>query len=722
MALPGRANVTLTIGAKDNASGVLKRIGGGITGFAKVAAAAVAGAAAAFVGLGAISIKSAISVQSAFTGVAKTTEGLVTAGGELTAVGEEIKQSFRDLAKEVPIAVEELLGIGELAGQLGVPREAIVEFSEVVAALGVTTNLTTEEAATDLARLANIYQISAEDMAANTERIGSVIVDLGNNFATTERDILAFGQRIAAAGSIAGIAQEDVLAIGAAMASVGIEAEAGGTAVQKVLITMVKAVAEGGDELDAFAKATGQSAAEFRKAFEEDAAGVFEDFVLSLGKEGDKAILVLKELGLEDQRLSRAFLSLAGAGDLITRSMDTASEAFETNEALGKEAQLRYGTMDSQLVILKNTLKDVGVTIGDALLPFLSRAIEFVEPFIEEFGEKLPQFIEENLMPALEDVGKFFSEDLPVIAAGVAETLEPITIGLGELVDAFIDSAPEIEEAWTDITNHFKTFVTPSLQQSFDNIGEGLIGLGIAWRENDNIIISSLAIAVQLITTLLAELLLIITSTFKIITLVITGEWEAAWNEVMQTFIQSMELFFGLFNTEWDEFARLWTQILTDISTILTLKLNQWSADIQDFLDGVLLDFSLWALDIIGTFKDWASGVAQSIGDVLDKIEELGKAVVDFILPPWLFGGSPGDFELGLRGISKEMANLGRTTRAAFQPITEGPGGLASQRSRINGDVTQMQDHLNLTVNTRARTEDVVQTFESMKSLRAGAI
>ncbi|MFV2045021.1 MAG: phage tail tape measure protein, partial [Anaerolineales bacterium] len=514
MALPGQANVTLVIGATDKASGVLRRIGGGITGFAKIASAAVAGAAAAFVGLGAISIKSAISVQSAFTGVAKTTDGLVDQFGELTEVGAEIKQGFRDLAKEVPIAVEELLGIGELAGQLGVPREAIVDFAEVVAALGVTTNLTTEEAATDLARLANIYQISADDMAENTKAIGSVIVDLGNNFATTERDILGFGQRIAAAGSIAGITQAEVLGIGAAMASVGVEADAGGTAVQKVLIAMVKSIAEGGESLDAFARATGKTVNEFKKDFEEDAGQVFEDFVLSLGAQGDKAILTLKELGLEDQRLVRAFLSLAGAGDLITRSMDTASEAFDTNEALGKEAQLRYGTMESQLLILKNTLRDVGVTIGDALLPFLVDAVELVKPFIEEFGEKLPQFIEEDLIPAFEKIGIFFSEDLPEIAAGVGEALTPVTEGFGGLITAVLESEEEWKAAWQDIMDFAENDFAPAIQESLDNVGQALDNLTELWKENDEKTINILALGVESILATVGVLALSLSQLF----------------------------------------------------------------------------------------------------------------------------------------------------------------------------------------------------------------
>ncbi len=696
--LPGQANVTLTIGATDKASGVLKRIGGGITGFAKVAAAAVAGAAAGFAALGAISVKSAISVQSAFTGVAKTTDGLVGQFGELTEVGAEIKQGFRDLAKEVPIAVEELLGIGELAGQLGIPREALVDFTETVAALSETTNLTTEEAASDLARLGNIYQVVAGDMAENTSQIGSTIVELGNNFATTERDILAFGTRIAGVGKIVGLTQADVLGIGTAMASVGVEAEAGGTAVQKVLIAMQKAVLETSDELNIFADAAGISTEEFAEVFERDAAEAFQLFVRSLGDAGDDALGILAELGLEDQRLIRSFLSLAGAGDLITRSMDTASEAFETNEALGKEAQLRYGTMESQLAILKNTLKDVGVTLGDALLPFLKDAIEFVKPFIEEFGERLPQFIEENLIPAFEKVGIFFSEDLPEIAAGVADALAPVTEGFGGLITAILESEEEWKAAWQDIMDFAENDFAPAIQESLDNVGRALDNLTELWKENDEETINILALGVESILATVGVLALSLSQLFLGMTQLIQGDWEGFWESTKDTAESQMNLILAIADTDLDEFLATWEGIFKNIGIIVTEVLKA----------------------TISGFEEAAKAIGEFIGSIIDAIEDFRNALLNLILPDWLQMNSPSPFEIGLKGISEAMGNLGQTTRMAFQPITEAAGGVAGQGSR-GGDVTQRQDHFNLTVNSRARSEDVIGTFESMRAMRGGA-
>lgn len=65
---------------------------------------------------------------------------------------EEDLQAFEKtlirLSKEIPLTVEELSKIGELGGQLGVPLENLQKFVDTVARIGVSTNLSTEEAAT----------------------------------------------------------------------------------------------------------------------------------------------------------------------------------------------------------------------------------------------------------------------------------------------------------------------------------------------------------------------------------------------------------------------------------------------------------------------------------------------------------------------------------------------------------------------------------------------
>lgn len=353
----------------NNADTKARGLGKTVSGVSADMVKSLAGAYLGWQGLKAgidATVGSAIRYEDAFAGVRKTVDG---SEEQLSALSKR----FRELSKEIPISAEEFARIGELAGQLGVPIEQIDNFAETIAKIGVTTNLSVEQASTQFARFANIMQTPLEKIS----NIGSAVVDLGNNFATTESEILEFGLRIAGAGAIAGLTEAQVLAIGTALSSVGVEAEAGGTAVQKVLLELNKAVNSGGKELEQFAIVAGMSGEEFAKAYKDDAGKAFDLFVKGLGRAGGDATLVLDELGLSDVRLQRAFLSLAGAGDLLTRAMETGTEAVEENNALQIEADKRFQTTASQIKLLKNNWADLGRQLGFVFLPVLNVVIKF---------------------------------------------------------------------------------------------------------------------------------------------------------------------------------------------------------------------------------------------------------------------------------------------------------------------------------------------------------
>jgi len=336
----------------------------------------IAGAAVA-VGMVA-SIKQAIEFESAFTGVRKTVD--------LTEQGfEDLQDRFETLSAKIPVSFVELSKIGELAGQLGVEGvDNLEKFTRTIADISRTTNLTSEAAATDFARIANIVKEPIE----NIDRMGSVTVELGNNLATTEQEITNFALRIAAAGNISGMATSDILAIGAAFSSVGVQAERGGTAVNKVLINMTESIVEGGEKLELFSKTAGLTTLEFKELFEKDAAGAFELFVKGLGTAGDDAFGILENLGLADQRLIQSFLALAGAGDLISDAFKRANTEWGVNTALTIEAEKRYDTLESKLMTLGNQVKLLGKEFGEELAPIiLDDVIPTIKKLLDQFKE-----------------------------------------------------------------------------------------------------------------------------------------------------------------------------------------------------------------------------------------------------------------------------------------------------------------------------------------------
>ena len=331
-----------------------------------------------FIGLGttalgvfATAAKAAIDWEEAFTGVKKT----VTATDEELAV---IEARLRQMAREeIPISHEELASIAEAAGQLGIETKNIEGFTEVMAKLGVTTNLTAQDAATQTARFANIVSMSQEDF----DRLGATVVDLGNNMATTEAEIVAMGLRLAGAGKLVDLSEAQILAYSGALSSVGLEAEAGGTAFSRVWAEMQAAVKGNTKELKTFAKVSGVAQDEFRYIFGRDASDAtirFLDGLKRMVDAGENVHEVLAEIGFDNVRIRDSLLRTSSAGDLVTDALARADTAWQENSALTKEAELRFGTLRSQLTFLKNNLYDLRIEIGDALTPTLAPLIEKV--------------------------------------------------------------------------------------------------------------------------------------------------------------------------------------------------------------------------------------------------------------------------------------------------------------------------------------------------------
>lgn len=331
--------------------------------------------------------KAAIDFESSFAGVVKTVNG---SPEQLN----RIRQGFLDLSTQIPVSANELAKIGEVAGQLGIKTENILDFTKTIADLGATTNLSAEEGATSLAQFMAVMGTSQ----SNIRNLGSSIVELGNNFATNERSIVEMAQRLSGMGKQTNMAEADVLGLAAALSTVGIEAEAGGSAMTQVMNKMQNAVASGGDGLQKFASAAGVSANEFANAFRTRPVEALQMLLKGLDEvkeNGGNVNEVLAGLGITGIREADAIKRLAGAlnGDSgLGKALDIANKGWKENNALTKEASIRYQTSASKLKMAKNEIQKMAIEMGSQLLPKLAQALTASKPLINSLGNMMLWF------------------------------------------------------------------------------------------------------------------------------------------------------------------------------------------------------------------------------------------------------------------------------------------------------------------------------------------
>lgn len=370
--------------------------------------------------------KGAIEFEEAFAGIIRTVDQAdfrllpenETNIRNLTELGEQLRDRIRKLGLEIPVATAELAKLGEVAGTLGVRGVGnIVKFVDITAKLGLTTNVTAEEAARGLGKIIAVADgitdaelslmgftdaqiagmTSSQRFQKTLDLLGGSLVALGNKLPATEAEILNFALEIAGTADVAGISANQLLGIAAAFQSVGIAASRGRTAFQKTIFNMLEATQSGVEEIELFATLAGETAESFGELFERDAAEAFRVFIRGLQASGRDGIKVLENLGLANERTRAALLQLAASEGKVTEALNITTEELlaqvEGLSALELEAARRASTTQSQMQLLRNQFTDLGITIGTFVLPMINDFVTRLRGLIEAVADLDPKIL-----------------------------------------------------------------------------------------------------------------------------------------------------------------------------------------------------------------------------------------------------------------------------------------------------------------------------------------
>lgn len=599
-----------------SANDILVKVGADITGFSKAMSNAnkslkdftkenqetfdafkttgtiITGAGIALAGGLGVAVKEASNWESAFAGVKKTVN---MSESEFAT----LEKGIRDMAKELPASATEIAGVAEAAGQLGISKENILEFSRTMIDLSETTNMTADEAATQFARFANITKMPQDSF----DKLGSVVVDLGNNMATTEGEITNMAMRLAAQGKQVGMSEAEIMALAGTMSSLGIESEAGGSAMTQVLTKMQKAVMGGGKELDDFAKAAGMSSKDFAESFKNDPVKALEQLSSGLGDSADAGgnmSAILEDLGIKGLREADVMKRLAGNSELLGEAVGIANGAWDENSALSNEAAQRYETFESKMAMFKNTLKDVGITIGNALLPFVTGLVEKLSGLFNWVS---------NLNPTLLKWVAIFA----AVAAAVMLVVGPILLLIG-FIPSILAGFAALKVVFAAVATAMGAISWPIVL-----IVAAVIGLAVLiykyWDEIKAYTIKTWKAAIEGVLAAWDWLKAAWASTV---------EWfKALWSSISEFF---SNLWTGIVEgakTAWDSFTskinEIWEAIKTAASTAWNAIVNAIMTIVQPFINGFM---NIWNGMRDGLFSMF-EGLAQFFGGVWDLIKNI---------------------------------------------------------------------------------------------------
>lgn len=444
--------------------GAMQSIGGGMQATGATLTRTVT---APLVALGTVSVKSAIEVDTALTGVRKTLDAT-----------EDQYQALKDAAiessKVQPVDAATILDIEALGAQLGFSIDELQEFSRVASGLDVATDMNWEDAATNMAQYFNIMGTGHDEVS----NYASTVVALGNNLATTESAVSDMAMRIAGAGAAIGLSSADVLGLAGALTSMGVSAEAGGSAISTIMSNIDKDVATGSENLDKWASTAHMSADEFAAAWKEGPVDALAAVLSGLEEatEQDQSMAVmLDELGISAIRQTDVMKRLAGDTGKMTDAVKLANDAWAENSALQAEVDNRNESLASKLQVAANKLQAIAIEVGGPLADALIEGIDAAEPLIQKVGDLAKAFADMDE----DEQRNIIKLGLMAAAAGPLLTVfGKLTSGAGNLVSKLGAGAQAIA-VFKGQMDRGSGFVK-SLTTAFKGAETGILGLKVA--------------------------------------------------------------------------------------------------------------------------------------------------------------------------------------------------------------------------------------------------
>lgn len=336
-------------------------------------AAAIAGAALA--GAIGLSVNKAVSFESAMAEVNKTVD-FTTKNGLA-----DLRVELEGLAKTMPLAFEELAAIAASGGQAGVADTALKGFTETIAKMSIAFDISADETATSMAKIATSYKVPIESISD----LGDAINTVSNSTAARADELVDFMLRVGQSANNFHIAGEAAAAMGGALIDAGGRVEVVGTAMTSVF----KAMADVGwveTNSDIF-KTIGLDTEKYLELMKTDGLGAFhllreavmnsQDPMVLLGELFDNAGGHVAELFQENSKLV-GILDSVGQG---------AEKTKDHIGSLDREYQVMADTSANAFKLLSGSMDLVMAAIGQAFLPAARELTDAFVPLIQQFSE-----------------------------------------------------------------------------------------------------------------------------------------------------------------------------------------------------------------------------------------------------------------------------------------------------------------------------------------------
>lgn len=328
------------------------------------------GAALAGLAIGG-SVRAAVDFESAMADVNK-----VLGESEVKAI--KLDESLIKMTRSIPVSATGLAAIAASGGKLGIATKDIGEFTELVAKMGVAFEVAPEEAGTAFAKLQNVFSLTIPQL----RNLGDAVNQLGDSASADAPQIVEAMARVGGVTRTFGLSAEETAGLTTAIISLGNAPEIAATSIASILPAL-QAATSGTTKFKSGLAMIGMSAQEMEQQIAAAPTKALESFIGKLGQLDSisRTKVLAKMFGQGAD--SRVLATLANDATQLNKAFTLAGNKAAYAGSMTKEFESRSNTTANAAQLFKNALFEVGLVIGQKLLPPINAAMAIAVPVLQ---------------------------------------------------------------------------------------------------------------------------------------------------------------------------------------------------------------------------------------------------------------------------------------------------------------------------------------------------
>lgn len=331
------------------------------------------------------------SILAFFSGVVLSVQKIIDINGKLSDSQAKVqkttgmtKEEVDELTKSFGIfktrtSREDLLGIAEIGGRLGIAKNEIGDFVQVMnkanVALGDSFEGGPEVVAEKLGRIKGLYdEIKDLSVESAFESVGSAMNELGADGTASEENIANFVTRVGALPEALKPSISEALGLGAAFEESGLKAELAGTNYGKVISIAAR-------DFPQFAKVMGMTQGKVKDLLNTNPTEFFLQFANSLkGMDATQLSSVLDYLKLNDNEVKMVLGAASKNTDIFREKIELAAVSMAEATSLTNEYNIQNNSLGATLEKIKKTV--MGWFSSESFVKWLTSSFEWLGKFI----------------------------------------------------------------------------------------------------------------------------------------------------------------------------------------------------------------------------------------------------------------------------------------------------------------------------------------------------